>query len=123
MNTLNVMTIARKRWFHLGGAALGIILLSWVVALHLVTSIQIQLPEVVRQVPSALSAARQRYEDHKLAQIERLEDARVSAPSAAQRRFEEFKRRQIERLEDARVSAPSAAQRRFEEFKRRQIAQ
>jgi hypothetical protein len=96
MNTLNVMTIARNRWFHLGVVALGGILLSWAVVLYLAISIQIHLPEVNRETSSALSAARQRYENHKLAQVEGLEAARVSAPSAAQLRFEDFKRRQIE---------------------------
>jgi hypothetical protein len=96
MNTLNVMTIARNRWFHLGVVALGSILLVWAVVLGLVTSIQIHLPEVGRETSSALSAARQRYEDHKLAQVEGLEGARVSVPSAAQLRFEDFKRWQIE---------------------------
>jgi hypothetical protein len=96
MNTLTVMTIARNRWFHLGVVALVIILLSWAVVLHLVTSIQIHVPEVGRETPSALSAARQRFYDFKQAQAEALEDARFSTPSAGRLRFEDFKRRQIE---------------------------
>lgn len=96
MNTLNVMTLARNRWFHLGVVALVSILLSWALVLHLVTSIQIHVPEVGRETSSALSAARQRFEDFKQAQVEGMGGARVSVPSAAQRRFEDFKRRQIE---------------------------
>ena len=96
MNTLNVMTIARNRWFHLGIVALVSILLIWAIVLHLVTSIQIHVPEVSRVTPSALSAARQRFYDFKQAQAEALEDARFSTPSAGRLRFEDFKRRQIE---------------------------
>ena len=96
MNTLNVMTIARNRWFHLGVVALVSILLSWAVVLHLVTSIQIHVPEVGRETSSALSAARQRFGDFKQAQVEGMGGARVSAPSAGRLRFEDFKRRQIE---------------------------
>ena len=80
MNTLNVMTIARNRWFHLGVVALVIILLSWAVVLHLVTSIQIHVPEVGRKTPSALSAARQRFYDFKQAQAEGIGGPSVSAP-------------------------------------------
>ena len=96
MNTLNVMTIARNRRFHLGVVALVSILLGWAIVLVLVTSIQLHVPEVGRATPSALSAARQRFDDFKRAQVEGMGGARVSAPSAAQRRFEDFKRRQIE---------------------------
>ena len=96
MNTLNVMTLARNRWFHLGVVALVSILLGWVVVLHLVTSIQIHVPEVGRETSSALSAARQRFYDFKQAQVDGMGGARVSAPSAAQLRFEDFKLRQIE---------------------------
>jgi hypothetical protein len=96
MSTLNVMTITRNRWFHLGVVALVSILLSWAVVLILVTAIQIPAPEVGRETPSALSAAREHFYDFKQAQIEGLGGARISAPSAAQRRYEDFKRRQIE---------------------------
>jgi hypothetical protein len=96
MSTLNVMTITRNRWFHLGIIALVSILLIWTIALHLVTSIQIHVPGLSRATPSALSAAQQRFYDFKQAQIEGMEGPRVSAPSAAQRRFDDFKRRQIE---------------------------
>jgi hypothetical protein len=48
-------------------------------------------------MPSALSAARQRFYDFKQAQAEGRDGPRVSAPSAAQRRFEDFKRRQIDK--------------------------
>jgi hypothetical protein len=96
MNTLNVMTITRNRWFHLGVIALVSILLSWALVLHVVTSIQIHVPEVGRQTPSAVSAARQRFNDFKQAQVEGMGGARVSAPSAAKLRFEDFKLRQIE---------------------------
>jgi hypothetical protein len=96
MNTLNVMTLARNRWFHLGVVALVSILLIWAIVLHPVTSIQIHVPEVSRATPSALSAARQRFENFKQAQVEGMGGARVSAPSAGRLRFEDFKRRQIE---------------------------
>jgi len=96
MNTLNVMTLARNCWFHLGVVALVSILLSWAVVLHLVTSIQIHVPEVGRETSSALSAARQRFDDFKQVQVEGMGGARVSAPSAGRLRFEDFKRRQIE---------------------------
>src|SRR5690349_21430041 len=96
MNMLNVMTLTRNRWFHRGVVALVSILLSWAVILLLVTSIQIPVPEMRRETPSALSAARQRFYDFKQAQVEGMDGARVSAPSAAQRRFEDFKRQQID---------------------------
>jgi hypothetical protein len=96
MNMLNVMTITRNRWFHLGVVALVSVLLGWAIVLVLVTSIQISTPKLDRETPSALSAARQRFYDFKQAQVEALDGARISAPSAAQRRFEDFKRRQIE---------------------------
>src|SRR5438105_720759 len=96
MNSLNVMTIARNRWFHLGVVALVSILLSWAVVLHPVTSIQIHMPEVGRERSSALSAARQRFYDFKQAQAEGMGGARVSAPPAGRLRFEDFKLRQIE---------------------------
>jgi len=98
MNALNVMTIARNRWFHLGVVAIGIILLGWMVVLGLVTSVQVTLPEAGRETASGLYAARQRYEDHKLAEVERREfpPHPTSAPSAAQTRYEDFKLRQID---------------------------
>jgi hypothetical protein len=96
MNTLNVMTITRNRWFHRSIIALVSILLIWTIVLHLATSIQVHAPAVSRSTPSALSAARQRFYDFKQAQIDGLGSPSVSAPSAAQRRFYDFKRRQIE---------------------------
>ena len=96
MNTLNVMTIARNRWFHLGVVAFASILLGWAIVLVLLTSIQISMPKVGRETSSALSAARQRFDDFKQAQVEGMGGARVSAPSAGRLRFEDFKRRQIE---------------------------
>ena len=97
MNILNVVTIARNRWFHLGIVALVSILLSGAIVLVLVTSPQIATPKLGRETPSALSAARQRFYDFKQAQAEGRDGPRVSAPSAAQRRFEDFKRRQIDK--------------------------
>jgi hypothetical protein len=97
MNTLNVMTIARNRWFHLGVVALVSILLGGAIVLVLVTSLQIATPKVDRETPSGVSAARQRFYDFKQAQAEARDGSSVSAPSAAQRRFEDFKLRQIEK--------------------------
>jgi hypothetical protein len=127
MNALNVMTVARNRWFQKGAVALGAILVGSAATLSLLVPIRVNMPASQHEPASALSAARQRYEDFKLAEVEQrtLPPLSTSALSAARQRYENFKLAQAEA-----VSTPAprgnaqlrAAFDRYETFKLRQSA-
>jgi hypothetical protein len=125
MNISHNMQAARTRWIHLGVAAIGIMVLSWAVALGLATPARVSLPEA-RRATDALAAALARYENHKLAEIERNEAAATGkrpALLAARQRYENHKLAEIERNEAAATGkrpALLAARQRYEDFKQAQ---
>jgi hypothetical protein len=129
MNALNVMTVARNRWFQKGAVALGAILVGAAATLSLVVPMRVNMPVSQREPASALSAAHQRYEDFKQAQAEGAEAAVTSASpalSAARQRYEDFKLAQAEQIGAPAASVPptsvqvanvQAARQRYEDFK------